>query len=539
MVTSPKGQTIPTAADAKPLPGKSVSDVGDRWRAFWVFLQWGIRRESLSLWNYTILLLPVLVSAFFFRNLVLGRYSSQGSTVLESLLGVATFFIFIGGVRHASKAVCWEVSRELRDLVRLTGIDPATLLWCKSFCRWWTIGLSIILTLPLAMYARTMGANSADQWFAGGCWLLLVTILTAGFSMFASVTSNRATNAETTAVTGSFLLMVVYHLFFWMISLMIGVAGWYLSNTDGPPAGSIWNQAIVFALSFAPIAGVYRGLKSPGTFTPLDPTFLLHFVTGAFCLWAATVVMRNRLRVTTQGDEPMAAAVTAPRIVITPGLLRPRCTDRPFFWKDTYILGAGRWSQIWWTFLSGIGLIALISVAMQNVDSAGILPTVIGIIAVCISPCVIAVRFDALLTAEFRENTWNSLMLLPIDPRILILAKIQAAAWERKAMFVPVVIGAAIASYWNVIAVMIAATIALLMGILMIEVSILNQFYSKSWWVSPVTGLFIILMIVFILAFWITFGVATGFVFTCLTLAVVNFCIYVHIDWRLDNWTET
>ena len=130
-------------------------------------------------------------------------------------------------------------------------------------------------------------------------------------------------------------------------------------------------------------------------------------------------------------------------------------------------------------------------------------------------------------------------MLLPIDHRIPIISKIQAAGWERKAMFVPVVVGAAIASYWNVIAVMIAATIALLVGILMIEVSILNQFYSKSWWVGPITGFAIVLMIMVIVVIWAMFGVASGFVFTCLALGVFNFCIYMHIAWRLEHWTET
>ena len=119
------------------------------------------------------------------------------------------------------------------------------------------------------------------------------------------------------------------------------------------------------------------------------------------------------------------------------------------------------------------------------------------------------------------------------------MAKIQAAAWERKAIFVPVVVGAAIASYWNVIAVIIAATIALLVGILMIEVSILNQFYSKSWWVGPVTGIIIVLMIAVVIPFWAFYSIASGFVVTILAIATFNFCAYVHINWRLNHWTES
>ena len=539
-MTEPKSRAIPSGPDTDSFPDKSIVDVGDGWRVFWVFFQWSIRREALRLWNYAILIVPVLMSGYFVRNLLFRAFPVPGAALLENLLFIAVFFIFTGGVLHASKAVCWEVSRELRDLVRLTGIAPSTLLWCQSLSRWWTIALSIILILPLAMYARTMGGITGYQWFAGGCWLLLVTVLTAGFAMFASVTSNRANNAETVAATASFLFMVVYHLLFLGISALIGLVAWYLNGKVQPAVGSIGHQAAMFALEFAPpIAGVYRGLKSPATFSPLDPAFFLHFITAFFCLWAATVVLRNRLRVTTLGDDPLAEPEIVPRKVLNLASPRPRCSDRPFLWKDTYILGAGRWSRVWWTFLSGIGLIVVSASTIRNVDSAEVMPLVIGIIAICLLPCVIAVKFDALLTAEFRDNTWNSLMLLPIDPRIPIIAKIQAAAWERKTIFVPVFVGAAIASYWNVTAVLISATIAVLVGILMIEVSILNQFYSKSWWVGPVIGLFIVLMIGVIIPVWAFYGVASGFVFTVFSLAVFNFCIYANINWRLHHWTET
>ena len=478
------------------------------------------------------------MSGYFVRNLLFRAFPAQGAELLENLLFIAAFFIFFGGVIHASKAVCWEVSRELRDLIRLTGIESSTLLWCQSLSRWWTIALSIILILPLAMYARTMGGIAGDQLFSGGCWLMLLAVLTAGFAMVASVSSNRAANAETTAATGSFLLMLIYHVLFWVVSAFIGLAMPYLYSQFGIAAGSRVQQAAILALGYAPITGFYQGLKSPATFSLLDSSFWLHFITAFLSMWASKIVMTSRLRVTTQGEELLAEPGIVPQKVIKRASSRPRCSDRPFFWKDTYILGAGRWSQVWWTFLSGIGLLALIGSTIRNVDSPEVLPLVFGIIAVCLLPCVIAVRFDALLTAEFRDNTWNSLMLLPIDPRIPIVAKIQAAAWERRAMFVPVIVGAAIASYWNVIAVIIAATIASLAGMLMIEVSILNQFYSKSWWVGPVTGIIIVLMIAVVIPFWAFFSITSGFVVTILAIAVFDLCIYSHINWRLNHWTE-
>ena len=91
----------------------------------------------------------------------------QGRELVQYLLWICVCFVFAGGVWHASYAVCWEMCIELRDLVRLTGIDSFTLLWVETASRWWTIFLSIVLTFPLAMFARSLGAVPSNAWIAG------------------------------------------------------------------------------------------------------------------------------------------------------------------------------------------------------------------------------------------------------------------------------------------------------------------------------------------------------------------------------------
>ena len=101
------------------------SDAGERRRVMWVFVQWCLRREALNPWNYLEILFPLSVAGIVsWRELSFRWYPGQGTALLRILFGISASFIFVGGVRHASKAVCWEVSREQRDLVRLTGIEP-------------------------------------------------------------------------------------------------------------------------------------------------------------------------------------------------------------------------------------------------------------------------------------------------------------------------------------------------------------------------------------------------------------------------------
>ena len=67
--------------------------------------------------------------------------------------------VVINGCRYSSKAVCMAASHEFRDLVRLTGIDPLTLLGWQSAARWWTVFLSILILLPLAALCRTLACR--------------------------------------------------------------------------------------------------------------------------------------------------------------------------------------------------------------------------------------------------------------------------------------------------------------------------------------------------------------------------------------------
>ena len=109
-----------------------------------VFAEWCLRREAPK-WRPSVyrmtLLIPIVLAgleaATIWPNL---RHPGMGREAVRQLLFIAAVVVFVGGIQFASKAVCWEVSPEMRDLVRLTGLDAKTLLWSKTLACWWTIG---------------------------------------------------------------------------------------------------------------------------------------------------------------------------------------------------------------------------------------------------------------------------------------------------------------------------------------------------------------------------------------------------------------
>lgn len=504
-----------------------------RARVAWTFCEWCFQREAFNRWSYATLLIPLLAAGEISRQLLQWPwYSSQGRRLLEGLVSVAAFFVFANGIGSASKAVCWEVSDELLDLVRLTDIDPATMLWAQTIRRWWTIWLSVLLIVPLGLFANLLGGATSVQWTAAGYGLLLLSLLTAGFAMIASVSSGGAANAGTAAAFATFVQMFLYHLLFWGVSIAVHFESW-LVNGSWFPVPSAWeNQVSNFAHGLAPTTQIYRAIMAPDLFSPLDPSYWIHFVTALYCMRLASIVICNRFRNTSVSARSPSQPVAETTVTITPCLLRPRFQKDPFFWKDVYILGGGELTQSLWTAISYLAVIGVVTSIFYGIS----LP--IGILTICVAPWIIAFQFDALMAAEFRGQTWSSLMVLPVDPRQPILSKIRAALWERKHVLVPVAVAAIVGCFSDPVAVLMALTIVTLIALMLFEISIFSQFNAKVWWAGPVVGVFVLFLIGFTIGIWANFDRVTSFFMTTMLLSVTVGAFYANIEWRLRNWSE-
>lgn len=518
--TVPREHSLAEAGDAQP---HSVLPV---------FVEWCLWREAFSKWTYFRLLLPIVVAGVIIGiQLVWPAYPLMGRHLFKDLAQVAVIFVFIYGVQHASRAVCWEISNELRELVRLTGIDPNTLLWSQTICRWWTIGLAVATILPLVMYARLLGGITPDQWLAAICWLMLLGLLTGGFAMIASVSSGRANNADNTASTATFLLMLGYHFLFWAFGAAVYLVAALVNGSFNLPADSYGVQLSLLSFQFAPVTQVYQAVHSPEAFTLISPVYWLHFITAICCMRLASIVMFNRFRtpMVVSHNSTLAEPTTG---METPAPNRPRCSQHPFFWKDRCILGGGTASRSWWLIVSVCATIGvLLAETRENAIAA-------GMIAIIIAPWIIAFQFDGLMTVEFREQTWSSLMALPIDPRVPVLAKLFAAVTAVRSLFVPVIIAVLLAFRTHPGIILMAIPISLLACLMLIEISILSQFNRKLWWAGPVVGVGVLFLIGFLIAFWIVFPPAVGFLMTMLVMTGTVAATYSHIHLRLRNWSE-
>lgn len=498
-----------------------------------VIWEWCLHREAFRIAPRMLLISPLVLMELYCLFFWPGRWqSNQGRQFLQIVFGVASILILGGGASYAAQAVCWEVSAELRELVRLTGIGPLTLLFCKTAARWWTIACSVLLLAPLVGFAVTLGGVTNAQLAACGWGLLMLATLTAGMAAFAGISSTDSQNSSTAAATGTLVLILLYHMVFWFSAALIGLISWWVTGSWQVPSGP-WRTAFDFQWQSAPIAVMMRASLSPELFSPLNPSYWIHFLTALFGFRVAAVVMVNRFNSIRSPGNAESESVNATSESTTG---RPRFLIDPLLWKDAHVLSGGFPSRRRWTVVYGLLAVGVLVAGFHSLNRD--LPLALGIIAECAFPVIFAVRLDALIAVEFRQQTWQGLMLLPIERRKYLTAKLRAVAWEQRAALLPVGLAVAIAVPRAPAAVLMTGVIAILFGTLLCQVSAIYYLTSRYWWTGLVQVGSVITFIFVCVLFWNHFPAWISFLMTVTLTIVMLLSVQGFLETTLRNWTE-
>lgn len=509
----------------------------DRHR-LWTFWEWCLFRSVSSRQTQVALMLPLVIVAFAMLWTPWFRfwYPNQGRDLLRFLFIVASFAIVVGGGTHAAQAVCWEISHESRELVRLTGIGPLALLMCKSVTCWLTIGCSLLLLWPVVCFAGTLGIG-ADQFWSCGWGLLVLGALTSGMASIAAVSATDSENASSAAMSAVLILLVMYHLLYVFAATFVYLGFCCVGGELGRqiPFESWWRIPYDFAWQSTPISVLIRANFDPRGFTPLAPTYWIHFVVAVICYRMAGIVMVRRLRSNRPLGTDVPESITAPGGSIS--IHRPKCVGDPFFWKDAHVLAGGTRSQHRWsvTYLCwALGILVAGSMGLQWQ-----LPVVMGVLTVCALPLIFAMRQDALFAAEIRLQTWESLMLLPIDRRKLFWAKFRAVAWEQRSALLPAGVAMVSGGMFQPLVLISVGVIAVLIGILACQVLAISRIgtrHASIWGILAAVLLILIgacLSLCSAFEFWVGFGASVS-----LTIGAI-FALQAFLKYELQAWSES
>ena len=129
---------------------------------------------------------------------------APGLVFLQSAAWLQTMFLTISGLGYFGSAITEEKEDETLGLLRMTNLDPLSILLGKSTSRLCGALLLLAAQLPFTFMAVTLGGVSPRQVLAAYCTLGAYTFLLCNLALLASVIMPRTVTAA--AFTGAVVL---------------------------------------------------------------------------------------------------------------------------------------------------------------------------------------------------------------------------------------------------------------------------------------------------------------------------------------------
>ncbi len=546
----------------------STSGADEEWSQTKVFFEWCLLRSVRSWSAWQVLLSGVVLAALLLIGVFVdsrppSAIGISGRGLAMMLFFVSGFLIVAHGISFASTAVCWETSDELRDLVRLTGLSARSLLYCQSLARWLTIGEAMFLLLPLFCFARALGGVTLEQWIVSASGLVMLAALMIGFAMIATVPSGGSENAEATSGVAAFLICLAYHFFFWGILLVVFLVIQLIGGPESIGLSTRSAESLFFAISrFAPVVQASSMVAEPQWSSLLAPAFWCHFVTAYFCQWAATIVMTNRMKTSPNLGETdrnrseesttsRGSAASRGKAVEQSSLSHveessetrvmnatsSRVTGCPFFWKDSVILADGSVGRI--VYGRTAKMICLLLMGLMCFDRFAPSVPYLALVLIGSVPILFGLRFDGLVSVEFKNQTWVSLVLLPVDLRTIIWSKVRVTAWELVPLAPAILLSLAIAAYSLPLVTVFVSLLAAVMTVLLAQGSMLTNAVMLS--VEVRAGIVLWILCLLLNAALVIGGMIQDYAAPpalIANLCVVSVILHFVIERKLRRWSE-
>jgi hypothetical protein len=301
-----------------------------------------LREDSRLRFTYFSRATLVLLTLLFLATIKseLGWVNGPGLRFFEEVADIDLWFVFLAGVSYFASPICEEKEEQTLGLLRMTNLNPLSILLGKSTSRLCTAGLLFTAQFPFTLLAITLGGVTLRQIIAVYVAIGAFLIFVSGLALLASVICRRTGAAG--VLTGVWLLLFI----------SVGpVAGWI----GGFPAGMGWlPRANGWALAFDFISRLARvmspiirvenvlsvGRRLPGS-PFISAQFLSNIIMGLGCFFLAWLAFGKFC-----DDQRETATISFTRRSLRGWrIFRPgRAWRRALAWKEFYVTNGGkRW----------------------------------------------------------------------------------------------------------------------------------------------------------------------------------------------------
>jgi hypothetical protein len=359
--------------------------------------------------------------------MVIGLTSSwvgaPGRGFFSSIITLQMLSITFIGLSYFASAIAEEKEEQTLGLLRMTGLDPLSILLGKSTSRLCGALLFVTAQLPFTIFAITLGGVSLLQIVAAYCTLLAFTFLLCNVALLGSVLARRTAGAVAFCLCTPVLLGLIWGLLLGVRQLLINYyqLDWPLDRI----------AAVIAAAS--PIPRLQEVLGTGFSGSPIGEQVAVDVAFGTGCFLLAWALFERLCDRAPDKTFAVTRLPSASRPILRRFDLRwmqpPRVWKEALLWKDFYFLHGGRTAFVIrlivyggatlfniWSFLS-------VGTPMSQMGTANgvssLLPFIFSI--------DLAVTVGRIFRVEINEQTLATLTVLPCGVREIANRKLLAS----------------------------------------------------------------------------------------------------------------
>jgi ABC-type transport system involved in cytochrome c biogenesis permease component len=352
------------------------------------------------------------------------RIGAPGLAFFSFVLHLNVIFISLAGLTYFASAITEEKEEETLGLLKMSGLNSVSILLGKSTSRLLGAVMLLLVQLPFALLAITLGGVALHQIVAAYATLLAYTVFFCNLALFCSVASRGTPQAAG--------LAGVIAVGFLSASTLVEGAAVFLVFQDWAPGGSFLLtvlHGVARVLERAnPFVQLHAILQVGSTEHPISFQVLSNLALGLACFllawWSFGFFTREQ-----KTPAPVRGFFLSRRGAIVRWLGVGRPWRRALAWKDFHFLAGGR-LMLAARIVAIPAILALIfTLAWENrtvppgerMHGVGAGTMVTCVIVAAIEVIAYAARF---FQDEVRWGTLPRLMLLPLSARELAAAKL-------------------------------------------------------------------------------------------------------------------
>lgn len=279
-----------------------------------------------------------------------GMGTGQGLGFFGTVIYVDLVFILLAGCGYFASAITEEKEEMTLGLLRMTNLNPLSILLGKSTSRLCGALLLLVAQLPFTMLAVTLGGISLRQIAAAYCTLGAFLIFLANLALLASVLCQRSAGAAALTVTALLLFFAVVPLLNWIahlparFGLIADDAAWVVALA----------QLAEFAWKASPFTRISEVLATGFNDRAFGWQAASNLALGAGCFLLAWLGF-DRFCEERPESGPRRAGASRRRRFLRAG----RVWSRALAWKDFYFLTGGKVWALGKFLIYGLPLVAM------------------------------------------------------------------------------------------------------------------------------------------------------------------------------------